>query len=194
LESNEYKTVIDNMESSRLRDRAALQMRIKVLEQRNPDRTAVNKIRHLETSMEQREQAQGDFKARISALEDPRDPDQILEDVRERLADGIAQAVADSREEILQNIEGMIKEQLDQREPPPAPPLPPRPSRSPRRRSPRQNPYPPRQPTPPERRPLQEFYPPHPYYPGWPLPEVPQQPPQPRHPSLTPQSVPPIDP
>lgn len=52
--------------------------------------------------------------------------DQIIEDVRKRLADGTAQAVAHSREEILQNIKDMIREQIEHRELPPAPPLPPK--------------------------------------------------------------------
>jgi chromosome segregation ATPase len=195
LEANEYKTILDNIEKTRLRDKASLQMRVRVLEQRDPDGTISSKIQNIETLLEQRKLVQETIEAQLAALEDPRDADQILQDVKERLAEGIAEAVADSREEIKQSIREIIREELDQQNPPPPPLLPPKPSCSPRRRSLRQSPYPPRQPTPLERRPLREFYQLHLYYPGWPLPEAPpQQPPYPRHSSSTLQPAPPIDP
>jgi hypothetical protein len=78
------------MKSAWIQDRASLQMRIRVLEQRDPDGQALNKLRNLETLLEQRKQSQEELEARIAALEDPRDLDQIMEDVRARLADEIA--------------------------------------------------------------------------------------------------------
>lgn len=126
LEANEYKTVLNNMESSCIRDRSSLQMRIKILELRDPNSQALNKVKHLETLLEQREQSQKDFEARIAALEDPRNPNQILEEVKARLTDEISQAVADSKNKLWESINNMIKKQLDQREQPSPPPLPPR--------------------------------------------------------------------
>jgi uncharacterized membrane protein len=139
-----------------------------------------------------------EFEVSIAALEDPADPDQILEDVRERLAEQITDAVAQSRDLITESLRDMVSAAVRQQIPPPPPP---RPARSPRQRhlSPRHQPYPPRQPTPPERRPLQQFYNPaqEQQFPGWPLPPQPpqhQQIPHPRHPSRRPATAQQVDP
>jgi NAD dependent epimerase/dehydratase family enzyme len=113
-----------------------LQNRIRIVEGQDPNGQTVNKIRHIETLIEQRDHAQGEFEPRLAVLKDSADLDQIGEDVRERLAQQIAEAIAESRYNITKSLREMVQETVRQQIPPP---LPPRPTCSPRQcpRSPR---------------------------------------------------------
>lgn len=47
------------------------------------------------------------------ALVNPQNPEQILEKVKKRLANGIAETVVKSRDNFLESIKGMIEEKMN---------------------------------------------------------------------------------
>lgn len=63
--------------------------------------------------MKQRELVQEKIEARLAVLDDPQDPDETLKEVKERQADGIADVVAESKDNLLESIKGMVEAELD---------------------------------------------------------------------------------